>query len=97
MLKFNQFQVPDLEGGYFHTENDQECARCKKWEYEKLSCEKQNQAANNEDCHLHGDNKLDKKCFKKKITSGANFAFVKIPTIGYYPIDMYLRSKNKSS
>ena len=61
-----------MEAGYIYEKAKQQCEECKKWEYTKLSCDAKNTAALVQDCHLHGDLNLDKKCFTKQIEQGEN-------------------------
>ena len=46
------------------------CKKCSKWVHTPKSCAVKNAQAANLDCHQYGDNKMDKKCFKKEITPG---------------------------
>ena len=78
LIKLDTTQVLDSGGGYFYNVDDRKCSHCKKWEYAKLSCESQNKDADDQDCHLFGESKLDKKCFTKRIEKGESFASMKI-------------------
>jgi len=58
-------EVDDDANGHYWKENS--CAKCKKWQYTKKSCNAKNAATALEDCHQHGAKAYDKKCMKKEI------------------------------
>lgn len=60
-------EVDDETGGHYFDAVANQCAKCQKWNYDKLSCAAANAAASSEDCHQFGENSLDKKCFAKQV------------------------------
>ena len=66
-------QIDDDNGGHFYHEESDSCRKCKKWRYDKKSCDAKNAAAAAEDCHQYNAKEMDKFCMKKDISQGKAF------------------------
>jgi len=60
--------IDDDNGGHFYHEESDSCRKCKKWRYDKKSCDAKNAAAAAEDCHQYNAKEMDKFCMKKDIS-----------------------------
>ena len=71
-LPLNCYSAPIMEddnaAGKYYDSGSDSCLQCKKFRYDKISCDPQNAAAAAASCHQVGENEFDQKCMQKTVT-----------------------------